>query len=120
MYYRCSLATPKDMAWHWIFVLIVFVLSTNGEYIEPGPKYRCPKTGSSSELALHPCRCVADSDNGLALHCENSNLATLSVGLSNVASLGDVIVDNLTISSCNIGNRTIYLTFHKHKRNLGD
>jgi len=84
-------------------VLIILLYCTNGEYIEPGPIYRCPKTGSLSELALHPCRCVAESDYGLALHCENSNLATLSVGLSNVASLGDIVVDNLTISSCNIG-----------------
>lgn len=86
-----------------IFVFIIFVYYTDGEYIEPGPKYRCPKLGSLSELALHPCRCVGDSDNGLALHCENSNLATLSVGISNIASLGNVVVDNLTISSCNIG-----------------
>lgn len=91
------------MSIHVFLILIIYVYYVNGEYIEPGPKYRCPKIGSLSELALHPCRCVADSDSGLALHCENSNLATLSVGLSNVASLGDVIVDNLTISSCNIG-----------------
>uniref|UniRef100_A0A2S2R5K6 Chaoptin n=1 Tax=Sipha flava TaxID=143950 RepID=A0A2S2R5K6_9HEMI len=91
------------MSIHIFLILIVYVYYVNGEYIEPGPKYRCPKIGSLSELALHPCRCVADSDYGLALHCENSNLATLSVGLSNVASLGDVVVDNLTISSCNIG-----------------
>lgn len=90
-----------------LLVLIFYVYYTDGEYSEPGPKYRCPKIGSLSELALHPCRCVADSDNGLALHCENSNLASLSVGFSNVASLGDVVVDNLTISSCNIGNTII-------------
>lgn len=93
-----------------ILILYVHVIC-NGEYIEPGPKYMCPKKGSLPEVALHPCRCGADSDFGLALHCENSNLATLSVGLSNVASLGDVVVDNLTISSCNIGkldNNTVY------------
>lgn len=86
-----------------ILVLILGLYFVNGEYQEPGPKYRCPKVGSLLELALHPCRCVAESDNGLALHCENSNLATLSIGLTNIASLGDVVVDNLTISSCNIG-----------------
>lgn len=92
------------MEFRVFFILILYVYNgVNGEYNEPGPKYRCPKTGSLSETALHPCRCVAESDFGLALHCENSNLATLSVGLSNVASLGDVVVDNLTISSCNIG-----------------
>lgn len=93
----------EDMKIQSFFVLIVYVYCISGEYNEPGPRYRCPKTGSLAELALHPCRCVADSDNGLALLCENSNLATLSVGLSNVASLGNIVLDNLTISSCNIG-----------------
>lgn len=97
------------------FVLILYVqIICNGEYIEPGPKYTCPKKGSLPEVALHPCRCVADSDFGLALHCENSNLATLSVGLSNVASLSDVVVDNLTISSCNIGNLHSYTVYYLH------
>lgn len=93
------------MAVRWVFVWILYVHCINGEYIEPGPKYRCPNKESLSELTLHPCRCVSDSDFGLALHCENSNLATLSVGLSNVASLGDVVIDNLTISSCKIGKQ---------------
>lgn len=101
-----------NMMIRWFFVSILYVHYINGEYIEPGPKYRCPKTGSLSELTLHPCRCTADSDFGLALHCENSNLATLSVGLSNVASLGDVVVDNLTISSCNIGKQQLVLCFN--------
>lgn len=92
-----------NMLAHVFFALILFVYCVNGEYIEPGPKYRCPKVSSLSALALYPCSCVAESDNGLALHCENSNLATLSVGISNIASLGDIVVDNLTISSCNIG-----------------
>lgn len=100
----------KNMVNRILLVLILYVYSIDGEYSEPGPKYRCPKIGSLPELALHPCRCVAESDNGLALHCENSNLASLSVGLSNVASLGDVVVDNLTISSCNIGN-SYYSTY---------
>ncbi|XP_026815822.1 chaoptin-like [Rhopalosiphum maidis] len=91
------------MANRIFLILILYVYCINAEYTEPGPKYRCPKIGSLPELALHPCRCVAESDNGLALDCENSNLASLSVGFSNVASLGDVVVDNLTISSCNIG-----------------
>lgn len=86
-----------------VLFTLLFLYHVNGEYEEPGPKYRCPKNGSLLEMALHPCRCIVESDNGLALHCENSNLATLSVGLSNVASLGDVVIDNLTISSCNIG-----------------
>lgn len=95
-------------------VFIIYVCYVDGEYSEPGPKYRCPKIGSLPELALHPCRCLAESDNGLAVHCENSNLASLSVGLSNVASLGDVVVDNLTISSCNIGNTNYSILLKLH------
>ncbi|XP_050439499.1 toll-like receptor 6 [Adelges cooleyi] len=93
------------MTWHLeAAVLILVIGAVHGGYEEPGPKYRCPKPGSVKEQSLHPCRCVGESDNGLALHCENSNLATLSVGLSNVASLSnEVVLDNLTISSCNIG-----------------
>ncbi|XP_050530520.1 chaoptin isoform X1 [Daktulosphaira vitifoliae] len=87
-----------------MIIITILMCRVNGGYEEPGPKYRCPKKGSIIEQSLYPCRCVAESDNGLALHCENSNLASLSVGLSNVPSLkNDIQIDNLTISSCNIG-----------------
>jgi len=46
--------------------------------------------------ALYPCECVKGSDNGLYIRCENTNLATLSVALQNLASFG-MPIEELTI-----------------------
>lgn len=67
------------------------------EYIPPGPKYRCPK----EHLLLHPCKCDTESDVGVTVRCENTNLASMSVGLSNLATFR-LPIEKLTISNCHI------------------
>ncbi|GJQ76084.1 hypothetical protein Trydic_g1836 [Trypoxylus dichotomus] len=67
------------------------------EYIPPGPKYRCPK----ELLLLHPCKCESESDVGITVLCENTNLASMSVGLNNLATF-KLPIERLTISKCHI------------------
>ncbi|XP_034243002.1 chaoptin, partial [Thrips palmi] len=66
------------------------------EYIPPGPRYRCPTA------SLYPCSCLAGGDQGLLVRCHNTNLATLSVGLQQVARLG-LPIERLSVVGCNIG-----------------
>ncbi|XP_055377992.1 toll-like receptor 3 [Condylostylus longicornis] len=67
-----------------------------GEYIPPGPRYRCPEKSNS----IYPCKCLKGSDKGLFVRCDNSNLASLTVSLNNIANL-KLPVENLTISNGN-------------------
>lgn len=82
--------------------LVLLALSTisSAVYIPPGPKYPC-RTGDLETQLLYPCQCLAGSDKGLYVRCENSNLATLAIGLSNLVSL-EYPIESLTIASCNI------------------
>lgn len=36
-------------------------------------------------LTIHPCNCTKSTASGLSIECENTNLASLSVALSNIA-----------------------------------
>ena len=44
------------------------------EYQKP-PDFTCP------EFGVYPCNCTAESDDGIAILCENTNLASMAVGL---------------------------------------
>lgn len=83
----------------WIYTISVLfhLTSISSEYVEPGPKYACPK----DRISIHPCSCVRGADAGLTIECQNSNLASLAVGISNLASIRSKI-ERLTISFCNI------------------
>ena len=61
------------------------------EYKEP-PAFQCP------EFGLYPCLCTGESDEGIVVKCENTNLASMAVGLTQAK----VKMANLTISNCNI------------------
>jgi hypothetical protein len=77
-----------------VLLLSLFLAGlAQGGYIPPGPRYPCPP----QHAILYPCRCEKGSDTGLSLHCPNTNLASLAVALSNIASLGPPL-DRLTIS----------------------
>lgn len=68
------------------------------EYIPPGPFYRCPK----EHLLLHPCTCDKESDNGITVSCNNTNLASMSIALNNLATFR-IPIEKLTLYKCNIG-----------------
>jgi hypothetical protein len=70
----------------------------SGGYIPPGPLYRCPK----ESLLLHPCRCDIESDQGIYVSCNNTNLASMSVALNNLATF-KIPIERLTIYRGNIG-----------------
>jgi len=61
------------------------------EYKEP-PAFQCP------EFGLYPCNCTGESDQGIGVVCENTNLASMAVGLKQA----QVKIANLTIINCNI------------------
>ena len=82
--------------YHFYFInlgVLCLVLSVHGfaEYKEP-PAFQCP------EFGLYPCLCVGESDEGIVVGCENTNLASMAVGLKQAK----VKMANLTISNCNI------------------
>ncbi|CAG9858326.1 unnamed protein product [Phyllotreta striolata] len=81
-----------------LFTILLLWEIILGEYIPPGPKYRCPK----DKLLLHPCTCDIESDNGIYVSCNNTNLASMSIGLNNLATF-DLPIEKLTIYKCSIG-----------------
>ncbi|KAJ8943742.1 hypothetical protein NQ314_009660 [Rhamnusium bicolor] len=66
-------------------------------YIPPGPLYRCPK----EKLLLHPCSCDTESDQGITVSCNNTNLASMSIALNNLATFR-LQIENLMIYKCNV------------------
>ncbi|KAI5638062.1 leucine rich repeat domain-containing protein [Phthorimaea operculella] len=84
-----------------IFILLALLSFVNPEYIPEGPLYPCPKPTDSS--LLYPCVCEKGSDAGLYIRCENSGLATLSVGIGNIAGMG-LPVERLSLKECKITN----------------
>lgn len=57
---------------------------------------------SFSKLSIHPCQCTKATDNGLTIFCENTNLASLSLALANLA-LEDAPIDDLLIKWSHFG-----------------
>lgn len=83
----------------FFYTLALWLLSiASCEYIPPGPAYRCPKDA----LLLHPCSCDSESDFGITVSCNNTNLASMSVGLNNLATF-QLPIERLTIYKCHIG-----------------
>uniref|UniRef100_A0A8D9ETU5 Insulin-like growth factor-binding protein complex acid labile subunit n=1 Tax=Cacopsylla melanoneura TaxID=428564 RepID=A0A8D9ETU5_9HEMI len=80
-----------------LFVLGWSLVQVSSEYIEPGPKYKCPKT----ILNKHICTCVSSNDIGLNILCQNTNLATLSVSLADISS-SQTPIEKLHLNHCNI------------------
>ncbi|XP_063228922.1 chaoptin [Bacillus rossius redtenbacheri] len=84
-----------DVSALWLLAAVQLVA---GEYIPPGPRYRCP----DKPLLLYPCKCIRSGDEGIGVLCENTNLASVSVGLANLASL-KLPIHDLTFYKCNMG-----------------
>jgi hypothetical protein len=57
-------------------------------WVDPPPKYTCPK-----QLLYYPCECLKGSEDGIYVQCNNTNIASLSVGLRQIKTL----VHTLTI-----------------------
>ena len=78
----------------WPGSLLLLVVSVSGfaEYQKP-PDFTCP------EFGVFPCNCTAESDAGIAILCENTNLASMAVGLRQA---DNVKIANLSIINCNV------------------
>lgn len=83
----------------WVILTVATLAQVASEYIPPGPRYQCPKIRAK----LYPCECVQSGDRGVTIVCENTNLASLSVGLKNFGN-ENIPVEKLYLSKCNIGN----------------
>lgn len=79
------------------------------EYIPPGPFYRCPK----ELLLIHPCICGTETNNGITVTCNNTNIATLSIALNNLATFR-IPIEKLTIHKSNIGKWVDYKYYKRH------
>lgn len=79
-------------------LLSTFFITIICEYIPPGPLYRCPK----EILLIHPCTCDIESDNGITVSCNNTNLASMSIALNNLATFR-IPIEKLTIKKSNFG-----------------
>lgn len=53
-------------------------------------------------LTIHPCKCIKATTIGLEIECINTNLASLSVALANIAEL-EVPIEYLLIDKSNFG-----------------
>ncbi|KAK2589000.1 hypothetical protein KPH14_001849 [Odynerus spinipes] len=82
-----------------LFPLILgLALPIMGGYIPPGPRFPCPK----EPTYIYPCTCVRGSDRGLYIHCENTNLASLSLAFVNLGN-ERMPIEELVLYKCNIG-----------------
>lgn len=82
-----------------VFPLLgALVLPALAVYVPPGPRFRCPR----EVKYIYPCVCLRGSDRGLYIHCENTNLASLSLAFSNLGNEG-MPIEELVLYKCNIG-----------------
>lgn len=51
---------------------------------------------------IFPCECTKESDAGISVRCENTNLASLSIGFNNLVQHNSPI-EELTIKKCHMG-----------------
>lgn len=79
-------------------LVLGLALPIMGEYIPPGPRFTCPKIPTD----IYPCTCVRGSDRGLYIHCENTNLASLSLAFAKLGNEG-MPIEELILYKCNIG-----------------
>ncbi|XP_066142674.1 chaoptin [Euwallacea fornicatus] len=86
------------MMYKLFIIWILTIKHVQAEYIPPGPQYRCPK----EKLLLHPCTCDVETDQGIWVSCNNTNLASMSLALGNLATF-ELPLEVLTISNCHIG-----------------
>ncbi|XP_018333196.1 toll-like receptor 7 isoform X1 [Agrilus planipennis] len=80
-----------------LFFIMVLPLLSMGGYIPSRPRYGCPE----DTLLLHPCECISESDVGISIKCENTNLAQAGVALNNLATLR-VPIQMMYIRKCSI------------------
>lgn len=83
---------PRSITWAFVLVLasgISWSASANDE-----SKLKCPKNAPY----FYPCTCEGGGENGIFIKCENSNLASISLGLGNTR----LPIEELRLYKCHI------------------
>ncbi|XP_063905507.1 protein artichoke isoform X1 [Zophobas morio] len=96
----------------FVLCLALWEVASAG-YIPPGPLYRCPE----EYLLLHPCTCDIESDQGIYVSCNNTNLASMSVALNNLAAF-KLPIERLTIYKSHIARLFGSLLYKLNLRTL--
>ncbi|XP_073844733.1 insulin like growth factor binding protein acid labile subunit convoluted [Musca autumnalis] len=76
-----------------LLILLTISHQVNSVYVYGEPKYKCP----ARPKLIFPCVCYNNTDIGIYVRCDNTNLATLSVAMQNLAAL-ELPVEELTIN----------------------
>lgn len=77
-----------------VSVTVLLVVWGGGVAAEEEAKFTCPPTSKF----FFPCNCTGGGEKGLFLRCENTNLASIAVGLANVR----LPIEELRLYKCNI------------------
>lgn len=51
---------------------------------------------------LHPCNCTKATNDGLTIFCENANLPSISITISNLVA-EELPIEELQIKNCHFG-----------------
>lgn len=86
---RWSLGVFLKQWWLVILLSAINLTTVNGEV-----KYKCP----SNSAYFYPCICIRGGEEGIFMNCENTNLASIAVGLANVR----IPIEELRLYRCNI------------------
>ncbi|KAG7166922.1 toll-like receptor Toll6-like 3 [Homarus americanus] len=79
----------RSVTWTLLVVIGLFYVVT----AEEETKFKCP----TSAKYFFPCFCTRGGENGIFLRCENTNLASVAVGLANVR----LPIEELHLYKCN-------------------
>ncbi|KAK8718463.1 hypothetical protein OTU49_014731, partial [Cherax quadricarinatus] len=94
---------PRSVLWTLVVSVSWSVVTVDAT------KFNCP----TITPYFFPCSCESGGENGLFLRCENTNLASLAVGLANVR----FPIEELRLYKCHIkklyGDVFKYLLLHK-------
>lgn len=82
---------PRSARWTLLVALVGVLWKTA---TAEGPKFKCPTVAPF----YFPCTCEHGGDEGLFLRCENTNLASVAVGLANVR----LPIQELRLYKCHI------------------
>lgn len=86
-----KILSPRRFLEQWRLVIGILSLAS---LVKGQEKYPCP----SNKEYFYPCVCEKGGSVGIFMKCENTNLASMAVGLANVR----VPIEELVLFRCNI------------------
>ena len=77
-----------------VVVMLVVIWTTSEVSGEEGIKFSCPPTSKF----FFPCNCTGGGEKGLLIDCDNTNLASIAIGLANIR----LPIEELRLNKCHI------------------